>query len=127
MSGGSLRRRSSIFARSESKILNLRPRRKRSGETRYESALRDRLKDHAVWFIKLKPTVTGFPDRIALQAPGRKLFVELKGLTGKLSDAQLEIHEELRELGSPVLRLYKARHTVDDAVTLILHWLRRHG
>jgi len=64
---------------------------------------------------------------MALQAPRRKLFVELKGLTGRVSDAQETVHFELGELGFPVLTLKKGKVTVDDAVAVILSWLRRHG
>jgi hypothetical protein len=117
MNTGSRRR---LFSTSgKSKKLSLRPLKKRSGETRFESTLRDRLHDYNVWFVKLKPTITGFPDRLALQAPRRKCFVELKGLTGVVSDAQRQIHIQLRAMGFRVIVLQKGKVTVERAVELI--------
>lgn len=127
MSTGSRRRRSSIFARSGTKTLSLRPLRKRSGETQFESTLRDKLRYWGVWFVKLKPTVTGFPDRMALMAPNRKVFVELKGLTGVVSPAQDKVHEELRAMGFRVLVLKKGHHTVDEAADIVRCALLRRG
>jgi G:T-mismatch repair DNA endonuclease (very short patch repair protein) len=94
--------------------------RKRSGETRFEKSLHDELKKNGIWFIKLKPTITGFPDRMALMAPGRKVFVELKGLTGVVSPAQDKVHRQLRELGFHVLVIKKGEYTVSGAYDLIL-------
>lgn len=72
-------------------------------EKSFEYRLRDELKKLGILFVKTKPTITGFPDRLAI---GEKMkLVETKAKDGVLSDAQIICHRDLRKLGHDVLVL----------------------
>lgn len=65
-------------------------------ERSFESALRDELKSRGVGFVKLKPTIKGFPDRLAL-GNGRTKFVEVKREGEEARRSQIERHRELKK------------------------------
>lgn len=71
-------------------------------ERPFEYALRDELKKFGVMFVKCKPTIEGFPDRLAI-AFGRTLLVECKRKDGELSETQVLVHRDLRAHGVGVL------------------------
>jgi hypothetical protein len=52
---------------------------------------------------KASGATTGFPDLTVVTPSGRVLFVEMKAPKGELSDAQAEIHAEMRARGCVVL------------------------
>ena len=54
----------------------------------------------------VSPGHAGVPDRIVMMPKGRIIFVELKTETGKLTPLQIEMHNQLRELGMDVRVLY---------------------
>jgi len=62
--------------------------------------------------LKLAPTTVGMPDRLVLLPGGGVFFVELKTETGRLSPAQVVLHERLAALGTHVSVLY-GRAAVD--------------
>lgn len=47
----------------------------------------------------------GWPDRVVVLPDGQTLWVELKTLTGKLSELQIKVHKELKARGHRVLVL----------------------
>lgn len=47
----------------------------------------------------------GWPDRVVVLPNGQTLWIELKTLTGKLSELQIRVHKELRTRGHDVLVL----------------------
>ncbi len=69
-------------------------------ERSFEYQLRDQLKPIA--FIKCKPTIEGFPDRLAIGL-GAMMLVELKREGEDLSDIQRLVHRDLRKQGIDVL------------------------
>lgn len=71
-------------------------------ERPFEYALRDALKPYGIMFVKCKPTIEGFPDRLAI-ASGEMRLVECKRENGSLSDVQKLRHRELRDHGVKVL------------------------
>lgn len=71
-------------------------------ERPYESRLRDELKKQRILFVKCKPTVVGFPDRLAI-GNARMRLCEIKREGGKLSDVQIARHAELKRHGIDVL------------------------
>lgn len=72
-------------------------------ERTFESQLRDALHSQRVKFVKTKPTITGFPDRLAIGHGSMKLC-ELKAEDEELRRAQEVRHEELlRDYGVEVL------------------------
>lgn len=74
-------------------VSRMRPRKKR--ERTFENALRDELKKMRIKFVKTKPTVSGFPDRLAIGFGAMKL-VEVKREDETLEKHQEILHEELR-------------------------------
>lgn len=92
-------------------------------ERSFEYALRDELETMGIGFVKLKPTITGFPDRLAL-GHGRTRLVETKREGEEARRSQIERHNEL-------YRKYKIRVLVVDgpdvkkAAQLIMLILRR--
>jgi len=81
--------------------LRLRPIKRR--ERSFEYALRDELAKMGVMFVKLKPTITGFPDRLAIGACNMKL-IETKAEDGEPSEGQRVLHEKiLRDQGVEVI------------------------
>lgn len=89
-------------------------------ERPFEYALRDALVARGVMFVKLKPTIEGFPDRLAI-AYGRTQLVECKRKGGELSDTQVLVHQQLAKRGVNVLVVEgpDARRAA-DAIDLIL-------
>ena len=75
----------------------------RSRERPFEYALRDELKSEGILFVKLKPTIEGFPDRLAIGFKRTRL-VEIKRHGEPLSEVQKIRHRELwRDYGIEVL------------------------
>lgn len=66
----------------------------RQRERPFEYALRDELKLRGIGFVKLKPTIKGFPDRLALGF-GRTRLVEMKREGEEARRSQVERHNEL--------------------------------
>jgi hypothetical protein len=64
-------------------------------ERSFENALRDELKSRGVGFVKLKPTIKGFPDRLAL-GNGRAKLVEVKREGEEARLSQVARHRELK-------------------------------
>lgn len=71
-------------------------------ERPFEYRLRDELKKRDVMFVKCKPTIEGFPDRLAIGFKAMQL-VECKREDGVLSETQLIMHRDLRKRGIFVL------------------------
>lgn len=71
-------------------------------EHAFEYKVRDALKEHDVLFVKIKPTIEGFPDRLAIGNARTKL-VELKREGESLSEMQELIHADLKDMGIEVL------------------------
>lgn len=76
--------------------IDLKLRRLKRRERPFEYALRDELKLRGVGFVKLKPTIKGFPDRLAL-GNGRTKLVEVKREGEEARRAQVERHREMRK------------------------------
>lgn len=76
--------------------LKLPPLKKR--ERPFEYKLRDELKKRGVMFVKCKPTIEGFPDRLAI---GYRctMLVEAKREDGELSPTQALVHRDIRRHG----------------------------
>lgn len=70
-------------------------------EKRVEQVFREEVKRLGGWAIKLLPSVSGLPDRMAL-LPGEVVFVELKAPNGRVKVHQRVVHRRLGELGFPV-------------------------
>lgn len=64
-------------------------------EKSFERALRDELKRRGVGFVKLKPTIVGFPDRLAI-GHGHTKLVELKREDEDARESQRVRHDQLR-------------------------------
>lgn len=71
-------------------------------ERPFEYALRGELKKRDIMFVKTKPTIEGFPDRLAI-AHGRTRLVECKRKDGELSETQVLVHRDLAKKGVRVL------------------------
>lgn len=77
--------------------------RERSAETKFRDGVKKRLGGIA---IKMIPTVSGIPDRLAVLPEGRVVFVELKRDSGGvLSEIQKVQHARLRAKGHEVVVL----------------------
>lgn len=63
-------------------------------ERSFEYALRDELKTMGIGFVKLKPTIKGFPDRLAMGF-GNTRLVEVKREDEEARRSQVERHKEL--------------------------------
>lgn len=75
--------------------IDLKPRRLKQRERAFEYSLRDRLKAWGVGFVKLKPTIKGFPDRLAIGMGATKL-VEVKREGEEARRSQILRHRELK-------------------------------
>lgn len=82
------------------KLKRLKPLKKR--ERPFEYDLRDELKRRHIMFVKCKPTLTGFPDRLAIGL-GTTRLVELKREDEDLQDDQRIRIREIEEHGVKVL------------------------
>lgn len=71
-------------------------------ERPFEYRLRDELKRRDIMFVKTKPTIEGFPDRLAI-GHGRTRLVECKAKDGELSETQKLVHRDLARRGVKVL------------------------
>ncbi len=89
-------------------------------EKTFERALRDALGELGVMFVKLKPTIEGFPDRLAIGFGNMKL-VEAKSKDGTLSEVQKILHKDLTAMGVEVIVL---RHDVRSATQTVCRALR---
>lgn len=69
-----------------------------------------RLGARQVWQMKAAGMVAGIPDRVVVWN-GLAFFMEIKGPKGRLSEAQIEMHERLRRTGCPVAVV----RSIDDA------------
>jgi hypothetical protein len=71
-------------------------------ERPFEYALRDELKRRDIMFVKCKPTIEGFPDRLAI-GHGRTRLVECKRKDGELSETQVIVHRDIARRGVRIL------------------------
>lgn len=65
--------------------------------------------------LKVQGLLAGMPDLVVV-LPGRTVWIEMKFGNGRLSEAQLGVHEQLRQLDQQVLVAYSA----EDAVAGLL-------
>lgn len=56
--------------------------------------------------MKILPSVSGLPDRMAIMPGGIIRFVELKAPSGTVEPHQTVVHRRLERLGCPVVVLY---------------------
>ena len=82
------------------KLPKLPPLKKR--ERPFEYRLRDHLKKMDVMFVKCKPTIVGFPDRLAIGL-GTMRLVEVKREDENPDDVQSLVHRDIAEHGTPVV------------------------
>lgn len=82
------------------KLGKLPPLKKR--ERPFEYRLRDHLKKMDVMFVKLKPTVKGFPDRLAIGLGSMRL-VEVKREGEDPDDVQALMHRDIARHGPEVI------------------------
>lgn len=67
-------------------------------EKEIEEKMRGEITQHGGLFLKfISPSMAGVPDRIAITAEGRIIFVELKRDGGKISPVQRYVHKLLRQ------------------------------
>lgn len=74
-------------------------------ETRVEQRFNKRVKELGGWPIKILPSISGLPDRMAILPGGIIRFVELKAPTGTVAPHQTVVHRRLATLGCPVVVL----------------------
>ena len=74
-------------------------------EKRVEQEFTRRVKGLGGWAVKILPSVSGLPDRMAILPGGRVTFVELKAPTGTVKPHQTVVHARLATLGCPVVVL----------------------
>lgn len=65
--------------------------------------------------LKREGLVPGSPDLVFAMEQGATLWLEMKKLKGKVSDAQMGIHHKLRELGHKI----EVAHSVDQALDIL--------
>lgn len=82
------------------KLGKLPPLKKR--EKPFEYRLRDRLKTMGIMFVKCKPTITGFPDRLAIGL-GTMRLVEVKREGEDPDDVQALVHRDIATHGPEVV------------------------
>lgn len=92
-------------------------------EIPFERRLQVELKKYGVLFVKLKPTLRGFPDRLAM-GYGRIGLVEIKREDGELSDVQKTLRKMLREKYRTRVLVVRGPN-VRDGARKIDAWLRR--
>lgn len=92
-------------------------------EVTFERKLHDRLEAGGLMkFVKLKPTIEGFPDRLAIGFRRTRL-VEIKREGESLSEMQVLVHRDLRKMGVKVLVIHGP--DVEEAAYVIEMALRR--
>lgn len=101
------------------KLGKLPPIKKR--EIPFERRLQIELKRRDVSFIKLKPTVRGMPDRLAI-GYGRMRLVEIKREDGDLSGVQKEFRKMLIDKHGVRVVVVRGPH-VKTAADAICKWL----
>lgn len=74
-------------------------------EKRVEQEFTRQVKRLGGWAVKILPSVSGLPDRMAILPGGRVIFVELKAPTGTVKPHQTVVHSRLASLGCPVVVL----------------------
>lgn len=74
-------------------------------EKRVEQEFTRQVKRLGGWAVKILPSVSGLPDRMAILPGGRVVFVELKAPTGTVKPHQTVVHARLATLGCPVVVL----------------------
>ena len=74
-------------------------------EKRVEQEFTRRVERLGGWAIKILPSVSGLPDRMAILPGGRVVFVELKAPTGTVKPHQTVVHRRMASLGCPVVVL----------------------
>lgn len=74
-------------------------------EKRVEQEFTRQVKSLGGWAVKILPSVSGLPDRMAILPGGRVLFVELKAPKKTAAPHQTVVHRKLATLGSPVVVL----------------------
>lgn len=74
-------------------------------ESRVEAEFTRQVKRLGGWAIKILPSVSGLPDRMAIMPGGRVIFVELKRPKGTAEPHQTVVHRRLATLGCPVIIL----------------------
>lgn len=79
-------------------------------EKKIEQEFTKQVKSLGGWAVKILPSVSGLPDRMAILPGGIVRFVELKSPTGTVAPHQTVVHRRLASLGCPVLILA----TIDD-------------
>lgn len=91
-------------------------------ETKVEQRFTRRVKELGGWAIKILPSVSGLPDRMAILPGGRVIFVELKAPSGTVKPHQTVVHQRLTSLGCPVavLATLEAVDEWADAQALLL-------
>lgn len=82
------------------KLGKLPPLKKR--ERPFEYQLRNYLKKRGVMFVKCKPTIVGFPDRLAIGL-GNMRLVEVKREGEDPDDVQTLVHRDIAEHGPEVV------------------------
>ena len=90
-------------------------------ETKVEARFTRRVKGLGGWAIKILPSVSGLPDRMAIMPGGRVIFVELKAPKKTAAPHQTVVHAKLASLGCPVaiLDTLEAVDSWADAQALI--------
>lgn len=74
-------------------------------ETKVEKRFTTRVKGLGGWAIKILPSVSGLPDRMAILPGGKVIFVELKAPKKTAAPHQTVVHAKLASLGCPVALL----------------------
>lgn len=85
-------------------------------EQEIEEYLIKKVTELGCYCIKQSPSVvSGIPDELVLTLDGRCLFVELKTVDGKLSNAQLKTQQRLIKMHHNVFTLW-SMESVDEFV-----------
>lgn len=100
------------------KLGKLPPLKKR--ERQFESRLRDHLKEVGIMFVKCKPTIVGFPDRLAIGLGAMRL-VEVKREGEDPDEVQSLVHRDIEKHGVEVVvvrgpNIRKAAATITQAL-----------
>lgn len=74
-------------------------------ERKVEAAFTAEVKRLGGWAVKILPSVSGLPDRMAILPGGVVEFVELKAPSGTVAPHQTVVHRRLATLGCPVVVL----------------------
>lgn len=103
--------------RNLAKLKRLKPLRKR--EKPFEYRLRAELKKLGIIFTKCKPTIKGWPDRLAVGHYGEMLLVELKRDDEPLSIAQKIVHEDLKYSHGVIVQVVRSSWGIARAARVI--------